>query len=50
MYDNNFLLEILQKLNITCSYEELDGFMIERTLLLNNEKDENGQIKINLDL
>ena len=37
MYDNNFLLEILQKLNITCSYEELEGFMIERILLLNNE-------------
>ena len=37
MYDNNFLLEILQKLNITCSYEELDGFMIERASLLNNE-------------
>lgn len=37
MYDNNFLLEILQKLNLTCSYEELDGFMIERTLLLNND-------------
>jgi hypothetical protein len=37
MYDNNFLLEILEKLNINCSYEELEGFMIERTLLLNNE-------------
>ena len=37
MYDNNFLLEILQKLNISCSYEELEGLMIERTLLLNNE-------------
>ena len=37
MNDNNFLLEILQKLNINCSYEELDGLIIERTILLNNE-------------
>ena len=37
MYDNNFLLEILQKLNISCSYEDLEGLIIERNLLLNNE-------------
>lgn len=37
MYDINFLFEILEKLNIKSSYEELDGFMFERTLLLNNE-------------
>jgi hypothetical protein len=37
MNDNNFLLEILEKLNINCCYEELDGLIFERTLLLNNE-------------
>ena len=37
MNDNNFLLEILEKLNIKCSYEELEGYMIERKLLVNNE-------------
>lgn len=36
MYDNTFLLEILEKLNIKCSYEELEGYMIERSLLVNN--------------
>ena len=37
MYDNLFLLELLQKLNIYCTYEEIEGLIIERTILLNNE-------------
>jgi len=37
MYDKSFLIEILEKLNINCSYEELNGFLIERTMLLNND-------------
>jgi hypothetical protein len=36
MYDNNFLLEILEKLNISCTYEQLEGYIIERNLLVNN--------------
>lgn len=36
MYDINFLLEILEKLNIICNSEELEGYMIDRKLLLNN--------------
>lgn len=37
MYDKNFLLEIFQKVNINCLYEELDGFIIERDTLINND-------------
>ena len=37
MYDKIFLLEILEKLNINCTYESLDGFIVERNILLNNE-------------
>lgn len=36
MYDSNFLIEILNKINIDCNFENLDGLIIDRATLLDN--------------